>query len=94
MKRIIVPIEFFPIRYRKYLDKALEIIPQVSLLTEYQKSDNFLFLGLECNDHTDIFMVGSAVGYLELKEAIEEVIPEVLGKIDNHIKSITSSSDN
>lgn len=94
MNRIIAPIEFFPIKYRKYLDKALEMIPQVSLITEYQKSDSYLFLGLECNDYTDIFMIGSAVGYLELKEAIEGVIPEVLGDIDNHIKSITSSSEN
>ncbi len=94
MSRIIVPLEYFPIQYRKYLDKALEMIPQVSLITEYQKNDNYLFLGLECNDYTDIFMVGSAVGYLELKEAIEGVIPAVNDSIDTYIKQITSPSGN
>lgn len=94
MGRIIVPLEYFPIQYRKYLDKALEMIPQVSLITEYQKNENYLFLGLECNDYTDVFMVGSAVGYLELKEAIEGVIPEVNNSIDAHIKQIISPSGN
>jgi hypothetical protein len=94
MGRIIVPLEYFPIQYRKYLDKALEMIPQVSLITEHQKNDNYLFLGLECNDYTDVFMIGSAVGYLELKEAIEGVIPEVNNSIDSHIKQIISPSGN
>lgn len=94
MNRIIVPIEFFPIQYRKYLDKALKMIPQVSLITEYEKNERYLFLGLECNDYTDIIMIGSAIGYLELKEGIEEVMPQVIDNFDKHIKKITSISDN
>lgn len=94
MNRIIVPTEYFPVQYRQYLDKALEMIPQVSITTEYQKNERYLFIGFECNDYTDIIMLGSAIGYLELKKGIEDVMPEVFNKLDDHIKQITSPSGN